>query len=101
MKKTLFTIAFVSLFAIAANAQDSKTKKDSKPKTEKAPVSTDAAAPAVNADGTLVTETATEVKKEETTPTTKKSRMAINQKGTPASSKNTTKEDKAATGNPK
>ena len=103
MKKTILTLGLISFFAISAHAQDSKTKKDTKTNTEKAPSNTEqVAAPAVNDDGTLVSEPNNSVKKEETPKTTKKSRMAINQKGTPASSKtDSKKEDSNASGNPK
>jgi hypothetical protein len=91
MKKTLLTLGLVAFFAVNASAQDNKSKKTTKStKTEK----TEAPAPAVNADGTLA-EPGNSANKEVAPATTKKSRMAINQKGTPGSSEKSTEKEKS------
>lgn len=76
MKKSILTLSFLALFTVAANAQDTKTKKrEETPKTK-----------TVNDDGTPVTQPSavSSPEKKEDTPPVKKSgtRMAINEKGT-------------------
>lgn len=77
MKKTLFTLSIVALFALTGNAQD-HTKTTKTDKTEKP-------APAVNPDGTPAPVGGNQASKTE--PAKKSTRMAVNQKGTPGGTK--------------
>jgi hypothetical protein len=89
MKKTLYTLSFLALFTIAANAQTHEKKIAQEQQTTK-----------INDDGTISTISATESvdkvekieKKEEPKPKTA-TRMAINQKGAPTSKTKTSKEE--------
>jgi len=87
MKKIILSLSLVALFSIAAKAQDSKNK----PAQE--PVKT-----VINADGTATTVTASPSTTEQTPAKKSGTRMAINEKGLPGSSKTekkeSTKEDK-------
>jgi hypothetical protein len=70
MKKIIYTLSFVALFAVAANAQDSKSKGTKQEEKNRK----------VNDDGT-VTQTGTLGEKKEE-PKKSGTRMAINEKGT-------------------
>lgn len=91
MKKTLYTFAFVALVSFASNAQD--TKKEAK----QAP----AAKETVNPDGTVIVQPAAEPASESQTSTSKDqkhqggTRMAITEKGVPASKKPAEKKTEA------
>lgn len=79
MKKSILTVSFVVLCAIAANAQDTKTKKTK----EQKPVE-NSATNSATVSGTEMTAPAAE-----TTPAKKSgTRMAINEKGMPGNTKN-------------
>ncbi len=88
MKKTILTLSLVALFSIVSKAQDSKSKTDNTKNVEPAQT-------AVNADGTISTATVnpnTPAAKEETPAKKSGTRMAINEKGLPGSSKTAKKE---------
>ena len=80
MKKTFLTLSLLAFFALSGNAQDN-TKTTKTDKTEKS----EKTAPAVNADGTPAPVGGNQANKTE--PAKKSTRMAVNQKGTPGSSK--------------
>ncbi|PBQ34379.1 hypothetical protein CNR22_22240 [Sphingobacteriaceae bacterium] len=91
MKKTLLTLGFIALISFASNAQD--TKKEAK----KAP----AAKETVNPDGTLIAPEPAPAATEAQTNTSKDqkqqggTRMAITEKGVPASKKPVEKKPEA------
>jgi hypothetical protein len=87
MKKTVYTIAFIALFSVMCNAQDSHGKKEAPAKKE-----------TVNPDGTLSTtpnENATTAPKNEEKGGKPQTRMAITEKGVPASNSKKPAEKKA------
>lgn len=90
MKKTFYTIAFLSLMSFAAQAQTTENKVSQDPARKEAkPANT-------NADGTMATEskgapaTTTEKSKEQASPPKDGTRMAITEKGLPAKKKTKT-----------
>src|SRR4051812_33605167 len=84
MKKTIYTIAFIALFSVMCNAQDTREKKEAPAKKE-----------TVNPDGTLnktpeaaPSDATTNSKSDEKASKPQGgTRMAITEKGVPASKK--------------
>jgi hypothetical protein len=103
MKKTVYTIAFIALFSFMTNAQSSNTPKKQEPAkstsvnddgtispapttapTDNVPAQTPAASTVVTS---VEDQPASPAKKEASENTAPKSRMAITEKGVPASKK--------------
>lgn len=90
MKKTIFTLAFFALFAVAGNAQNSNNAASQDNNSNK-----ELKKPIVNPDGTLANgakeaEVKTENTKKEVPPAKDGTRMAITEKGVPAKKKTKT-----------
>lgn len=86
MKKTIYTIAFIALFSAFANAQDTKQVKQDKP----VQATTTDVAPAAAADNAQAQDNSKPAATKETKTEAKPAagtRMAITEKGVPASKK--------------
>lgn len=90
MKKSVLTLSFLALFAVAANAQ-TKGKEKPAPKEQNT---------VVNDDGTISTKPAEKTEKKDQPAPKSGTRMAINQKGAPTSKSKNAKDETKKSENP-